>query len=570
MHIDLDGVPDRIRFESIVCIVGGGIAGLLLARRLASHGIDVHLLEAGGHTLESRSQEIYSVDMEGRHHDGATEGRFRVFGGSSTRWGGQLLPYTPDIFRPPAGTPSAEWPLSTADVEPHYAELQKIMHVTARSPDKGFLKSFETDQPSDGSDINIRFSKWTPISKRNLANTIGRECLASSRITVFLHANITSIEVSKVRRRVEHVIAKNYKGQIYEFRAKHFVICAGTIESCRLLLASRSAFERGVGNTADQVGRFFHDHISVAAANVTGNAKREFVRLFAPSLVKGTLHTPKLEASADLRKKNSLLAVMAHFAIEEPEASGIAAIRDLFQCVQQGRGREKLPKAILGLPRNSAEIAKVLWCAYIRKRRAISSGATVTLRLDSEQLPSAENRIKLSAERDALGMPRAIVDWRISEEEHRTVQVYAKVVDRFLNRLGLGPLEWRPELWEHDDSWLKLTRDTYHPMGGTRMGTNPSSSVVDPNLQVHGISNLFVSSCSVFPGGGSSNPTFTLMALALRLGTHLTSLCGAPVASYRSKQIDMATVVPQALVQKINVEATTKGRGYVKGMHLLA
>jgi GMC oxidoreductase len=186
------------------------------------------------------------------------------------------------------------------------------------------------------------------------------------------------------------------------------------------------------------------------------------------------------------------------------------------------------------------------------------------------KIPSAENRIKLSAERDAFGMPRAIVDWRISEEEHRTVQVYAKVVDRFLNRLGLGPLEWRPELWEHDDSWLKLTRDTYHPMGGTRMGTNPSSSVVDPNLQVHGISNLFVSSCSVFPGGGSSNPTFTLMALALRLGTHLTSLCGAPVASYRSKRIDMATVVSQALAQKVNKEATTKGRGYVKGMHLLA
>jgi choline dehydrogenase-like flavoprotein len=57
------------------------------------------------------------------------------------------------------------------------------------------------------------------------------------------------------------------------------------------------------------------------------------------------------------------------------------------------------------------------------------------------------------------------------------------------------------------------------------MGTDPKSSVVDCNLQVHGGPNLFVASCSVFPGGGSSNPTFTMMALTLRLGTHLANEC---------------------------------------------
>ncbi len=152
-----------------------------------------------------------------------------------------------------------------------------------------------------------------------------------------------------------------------------------------------------------------------------------------------------------------------------------------------------------------------------------------------QQKPNANSRIRISQERDILGMPKAIVDWHISSDEQRTIQFYATVIDRFLNDVGVGPLRWAPELSKPDDSWLRLTSDTYHAMGGTRMGTDPKSSVVDSNLQVHGVPNLFVASCSVFPGGGSSNPTFTLMALTLRLGAHLADICTLPAASEREQ-----------------------------------
>jgi choline dehydrogenase-like flavoprotein len=58
-------------------------------------------------------------------------------------------------------------------------------------------------------------------------------------------------------------------------------------------------------------------------------------------------------------------------------------------------------------------------------------------------------------------------------------------------------------------------------MGGTRMAASPHQGVVDPQLRVHGIPNLFVASCSVFPTGGSSNPTLTLMQFTLRLAEQL-------------------------------------------------
>jgi hypothetical protein len=58
--------------------------------------------------------------------------------------------------------------------------------------------------------------------------------------------------------------------------------------------------------------------------------------------------------------------------------------------------------------------------------------------------------------------------------------------------------------------------DAYHLMGGTRMVANPGQGVVDFQLRLHGLDNLVVASCSVFPTGGSSNPTLTLMQSTLR------------------------------------------------------
>jgi len=61
----------------------------------------------------------------------------------------------------------------------------------------------------------------------------------------------------------------------------------------------------------------------------------------------------------------------------------------------------------------------------------------------------------------------------------------------------------------------------YYQMGGTRMAADPHHGVVNSELRVHGLDNLFVASCSVFPTGGSSNPTLTLMQLTLRLAEQL-------------------------------------------------
>ncbi len=72
------------------------------------------------------------------------------------------------------------------------------------------------------------------------------------------------------------------------------------------------------------------------------------------------------------------------------------------------------------------------------------------------------------------------------------------------------------------DLLLRDLTDARHLMGGARMGTDPRTSVVDPDLRVHGVTNLHVVSLATFPDGSAQLPTLTLMALALRLADRLS------------------------------------------------
>ena len=59
-------------------------------------------------------------------------------------------------------------------------------------------------------------------------------------------------------------------------------------------------------------------------------------------------------------------------------------------------------------------------------------------------------------------------------------------------------------------------------MGGTRIGFNYKDSVVDTNLKLHGLNNLYVSGSSVFPSSGYANPTYTIVKLSLRLAEKIS------------------------------------------------
>jgi choline dehydrogenase-like flavoprotein len=504
MLIDLEQEAAGKSYRSEVCVLGAGIAGLVLAHKLAGRGVKVHLLEAGGLELEERSQRLYEAEMAGNRHAGASEGRFRVFGGSSTRWGGQLLPYTDDVFSPGVGMPSRAWPIGAEVIEKYYAEVLGIMGADGLPFEAELLEELGHPAVEFGDRVRLRFSKWAPFGRRNLAKSLGRECLASADVTVFTHANVMAVE--EAGGCVGSVAVKNYAGVEFTFRAEQFVVCLGTIESSRLLLASK------IGNEFDQVGRYFHDHLSVRVAEFEGNARATVLEQLGPFFVQGTLHTCKVEASAVLRENEGMPAVMAHVVIEEPEDSGASAVRGVLQSLQRGEVKAA-GKNLLPMMWGLGDVARLVWGSKVQQRRAVSSHARVSLNIDMEQVAGAEDRIRLSDARDAVGQRKAVVDWRVGQ--HDVVRRFAEVMKAELEGVGIAGLSWEED---------RPMADTFHPMGGVRMGVDARSSVVDTDLKVHGVENLYVASCGVFPAGGSSNPTFTMMALTLRLAEKLAGL----------------------------------------------
>jgi len=522
MQIDLADVTPRTEpFRSQVCIIGAGIAGLTLAHRLTQQGIDVTLLEAGGQALEPASQNLISAaHLTGEPHLGTHEGRFRALGGASLRWGGQLLPF------PPVDTRS-RWPISHADLELHHKAAEALLAVDGLPyAAEQFFPEADTPVPSllqQLPHLNTSLSKWTPFSHRNLASTIGRELLRHPRARIYLHAQATELLLAPARDRIEAILVRTLAGRTFHFEATQIIVAAGTVETARLLLASRSIAPEGVGNAHDQVGRNFHDHVTLPAATLHRAARRTLLTQLRPWVFKGTQHSIKLEAGPQLRERLLLNPVLAHLTFEENEGSGLSVVRDLLTARQHGNLAATVFSNLHRLPSAAVQALLLARDTKLLHRRFISSQTHVTLRLNAAQDAPSQSRITLSTDLDPYGVPQPLVDWRISANELQTFRRFAAHLrERFESNGALKGIEWQSALLNADEP-LQEIEDARHAMGGACMGNDPHTSAVDTNLQVHGVANLFLAGPSVFPDGAPQLPTLTMMALTLRLADRIAS-----------------------------------------------
>src|SRR5207237_39495 len=102
---------------------------IALAVELAGLGKRVVLLEGGGASLEDAAQEPYQSSLTGLHHRGVHEGRFRVHGGTTTKWGGQILELDPLDFAERPWVRGSGWPFQKPELTPFYARALELEGV---------------------------------------------------------------------------------------------------------------------------------------------------------------------------------------------------------------------------------------------------------------------------------------------------------------------------------------------------------------------------------------------------------------------------------------------------------
>jgi choline dehydrogenase-like flavoprotein len=229
----------------------------------------------------------------------------------------------------------------------------------------------------------------------------------------------------------------------------------------------------------------------------------------------------KVEPTDAAMRREGWLNAMGHIAFQIPDALGWMELRRILRSLQAGRLELPSVDESVAMLRGSVELTRLVLTRYFAKRRLSPSAGSIRLLVDSEQAPNSNSRVLLDTRVDALGMPRARLDWRIMELEYRTLTGFARRLAEEFQRLGLGSVRLAdaPDFERRDT--LGAARDIFHHMGTTRMSATPRTGVTRPDLRCHDIDNLFVAGAAVFPAGGIANPTFTALALSLRLADHL-------------------------------------------------
>ena len=288
--------------------------------------------------------------------------------------------------------------------------------------------------------------------------------------------------------------------------AKQYVIACGALENARLLLSSNSRNPDGIGNQSGMVGKNYQNHPHVHTAIVQAVDPDAMTEMYKKTMTEdGNRLIVGLSAGEIAQEQAKILNFGA--TIPQLSVSTDGYLRQMWNEVWSGKMPtdfyNKMKRVVSDLIGNESEEQHEVF-------------------IYTEQAPSNESKIVLTDEKDAVGMPRIRMDWQLNELDKHTVQIGTQLIAEEFGRLNLGKIQINDWVMKDAKTWSSVWGGCHH-IGTTKMSSDPEIGVVDSDCKVHGIDNLYIAGSSVFPTGGHAPPTFTIVALALRLFDHLQS-----------------------------------------------
>lgn len=550
IDVNKDGPPTQGAYD--VCVVGSGPAGTALARGLANTRLRVCVLESGGRRPTPFADSLRDLDCEGIQIKEYS--RERVWGGTSSTWAGLSSPLDAVDLGPRDWVEDSGWPIGTDELAGWYAAASEAFRFPR--PDR-FVNSDWMGLWNRGH----RRPAWSNLAEKvflaaDPPQHFGTEQAAlydGARLDLCLGATAIEVTGEAADGRAKGVLIGLPDGRRECVSARVVVLACGGIENARLLLNSRFACAEGLGNDHDQVGRRFMNHPKdnhgcIRLRQPMSGLPGYFGFLSPAAGVAGFVGLRLAEAEqARARVLNSYVRFEPVFDWSDSRAVAAMVfylkrsrwLMKLFKRVRRDQlvelrdysetgddsdlmNRKKTLKDHLRLAgciaREPGAVSR-----YLRSRMGNARAPRVTsLRLRNflEMAPDPSNRVTLSDRMDRWGRPLAHVRHRCGDLDRRSLVVLHEVLGREVEANGWGRLE--SDLTEDRDPW-PVNLDASHHLGATRMGVDPRRSVVDADCRLHTCENVYVAGGSVFPTSGCANPTYTLVALALRLAGHLSA-----------------------------------------------
>ncbi|WP_411380051.1 GMC oxidoreductase [Pseudomonas sp. MPB26] len=513
----------KVRNETAnIVIVGSGVAGSLMASLCANQpGVVIletgptipmgdpgwwfHQVARGGGTANTPYAAFYDqatdFDATGANPWNIQGGRIFGAGGTMLHWGGWVPRFKPEDFALFSNTGQGiDWPYGYDQLEPFYNQAEQYLGASGDSGDNNPPRSQPYPygaapypisagpfiQAFDG--LSIGYGHL-PVARYGQANAMGGPCRTTGtcdycpvagrftgdqplalladnpNVSLRLGAAVTAIRMASQQRVAGVTYTDMSTGDTVELDAENVILCNGAFEIPKLLQASRSSFwPNGIGNDNDLVGRFVSATQFFFASGTAPNPQAFEEELGFPSLCSRTFDSPRCQ-------KDGKFFISMNY--ETPNI-------DLGLMMAQGNSTSQI-------------------------RASCTAPAAFQLYGNLSAIPQYNNRVSLAPGTTRFGLPRTLIYTPDPLFDPLAAQKYVDILKTVLSRMGCSGVKsgTYPQRGDH----VACT---------TRMANDPKLGVVNPELQVFGVKNLYVVSNSVMPTLPAANPTLTLVALVMK------------------------------------------------------
>ncbi len=520
---------------------------MTVVTELAGTGFRICLAESGSHESTNKGNALQKL-----HVDEGLEikpySRERRLGGCSTTWAGLSSPLDEIDFSPRDFMEFSGWPISREELIPYYKQASERY----RFPRLESIEGRPSEKARHHSDLR---ASWAVLEEKTFLaqadaqnfwkehgdifeNHSGCDCYYNLSIKRLCTSQSGEIQTAEARTAI---------GRRITIEAKTFVLACGGIENARILLNSNDLHPAGLGNQYDQVGRYFMNHPKVNSGTLRLTKNIRDSPYYFGAMQDGLAGYTGLRFCEDEQRKLGVLNSYVRFVPVYPwsknagveglvyfvkkcksirsylkwqSAKRIVPLRDYSETGDDSL-LQNAEKSILDYAKlvgliavNLPTVFRYGWSRLMDKRNSPPI-TKVELRNFLEMEPHPENRVSLGNELDLHGDRIAKVSYQLTDLDLRSICELHKALAKEVSRQGIGTLESDIENHRH------AFEDASHHMGTTRMGKDAASSVVDENCRIHGVRNVYLAGSSVFPTSGCANPTYTIVALSIRLAAHL-------------------------------------------------